>query len=88
MSYTQYDFKFSVSAVVSSYADAQVWKDLLRQKKEYVFNVSLSPPGGDIASGLIINAEFVVSRKALLTRQKSLLEPIAPEIFSTGESNG
>ena len=88
VSYTQYDFKFSVSAVVSSYADAQVWKDLLRQKKDYVFNVSLSPPGGDVASGLIINAEFVVSRKALLTRQKSLLEPIAPEIFSTGESNG
>jgi hypothetical protein len=87
VSYTQYDFKFSVSAVVPSYADAQVWKDLLRQKTDFVFNVSLSPPAGDVASGLTVNAEFFVSRKALLTRQKSLLEPIAPEIFSTGESN-
>lgn len=86
--YTKYDFRFSVSAVVPSYSDAQLWKDRLRSPENNLTQVSLSPPAGDTATGLTVNADFIVSRTALLTRQAQLLGQIAPELFVTGDPNG
>lgn len=85
--YAKYNFRFSVSAIVPSYADAQAWKDKLRANPS-LSQVSLSPPAGDPSTGLTINADFQVTRYALLTRQRSVLEPIAPQLFQSGNENG
>lgn len=85
--FTKYNFRFSVSAIVPSYTDAQAWKDKLRQNPS-LSRVSLSPPAGDPSTGLTINADFQVTRYALLTRQKAILEPISPQIFQEVQGNG
>jgi hypothetical protein len=87
VTYAKYDFRFSVSAIVPSYADAQAWKDKLRANPN-LSQVSLSPPAGDPSTGLTINADFQVTRFALLTRQRATLESIAPQLFQVGEKNG